>query len=179
MTHSPQPLNCRRMKSQLASVLMLWCVSGTASLFAGDGQSAGGAFTPPAPVAPPPGADVPAGQRTLLDDNWSMSVTPNEGQPKIDPRDYQRIYQSIPFRRSEYLANPSYRHDTTVEILFGQMRPTVIQRNDTPQRVVNRKPVFTQPYRFTVPEYMEYLRSSRLSLGFLNPFAPSSLMPLP
>ena len=76
-------------------------------------------------------------------------------QPKLSDR-YQAIYQSIPFRRSEYLANPSYRHDTTVEILFGQMRQTVIHRHDTPQRVVNPRPQLTQPYPLSKGDLYSY-----------------------
>lgn len=41
---------------------------------------------------------------------------------------YREIYNSIPFSRAEFDANPSYRHDATMEFLFGQMRPTVINR---------------------------------------------------
>lgn len=41
---------------------------------------------------------------------------------------YRDIYFSIPFNRAEYNAYPSYRHDATMELLFNQMRPTVIQR---------------------------------------------------
>ena len=44
---------------------------------------------------------------------------------------YRDIYFSIPFNRAEYNANPSYRHDATMEFLFNQMRPTVIQRGTT------------------------------------------------
>jgi len=42
---------------------------------------------------------------------------------------YREIYNAIPFDRSEYEANPSYRHEAAMEILFGKMRPTVIHRN--------------------------------------------------
>ena len=41
---------------------------------------------------------------------------------------YREVYNSIPFSRAEYDANPSYRHDATMEFLFGQMRPTVVHR---------------------------------------------------
>lgn len=41
---------------------------------------------------------------------------------------YRETYNSIPFSRAEFDANPSYRHDATMEFLFGQMRPTVINR---------------------------------------------------
>lgn len=36
---------------------------------------------------------------------------------------YWDVYQSIPFIRSEYNANPSYRHEATMRILFGQLFP--------------------------------------------------------
>ena len=41
---------------------------------------------------------------------------------------YQGIYNSIPFNRSEYNANPSYRHDATMEILTGNARQQTIIR---------------------------------------------------
>jgi hypothetical protein len=46
--------------------------------------------------------------------------------------DYWTIYRSIPFLRSQYDANPSYRHDAAMELLTGNARPTVIHRDDTP-----------------------------------------------
>lgn len=61
------------------------------------------------------------------------TVMPPEGS--VDPRYlsqmYYEIYKSIPFIRAEYDANPSYLHDTSVEFLFGKMRPTVIHRGTT------------------------------------------------
>src|SRR5689334_15091468 len=45
---------------------------------------------------------------------------------------YEQAYNSIPFSRAEYLANPSYRHDTAVEMVFGQLRETTIVRNSQP-----------------------------------------------
>ncbi|MBI1347306.1 hypothetical protein GC163_13585 [bacterium] len=36
---------------------------------------------------------------------------------------YAEIYASIPFSRTEYDINPSYRHDATMELLLGQPRP--------------------------------------------------------
>ena len=38
---------------------------------------------------------------------------------------YMQIRRSIPFLRSEYEANPSYRHEATMELLLGQLRPVV------------------------------------------------------
>jgi hypothetical protein len=44
--------------------------------------------------------------------------------------DYWTIYKSIPFLRSQYEVNPSYRHDATMELLTGNARPTVIHEHD-------------------------------------------------
>lgn len=54
-----------------------------------------------------------------------------QGSPADLVRLYRQVYNSIPFSRAEYDASPSYRHDATMEFLFGQMRPTVIQRGTT------------------------------------------------
>ena len=45
---------------------------------------------------------------------------------------YIQAYNSIPFSRSEYEANPSYRHDAALELMFGQMRPTSIVKQNVP-----------------------------------------------
>jgi hypothetical protein len=42
---------------------------------------------------------------------------------------YAEVYHAIPFSRAEFNANPSYRHDATMEFLFGEMRQTVVYRN--------------------------------------------------
>lgn len=36
---------------------------------------------------------------------------------------YKQIYAAIPFNRAEYVANPSYRHDATMELLTGNVQP--------------------------------------------------------
>lgn len=54
-----------------------------------------------------------------------------QGSPADLVRLYRQVYNSIPFSRAEYDASPSYRHDATMEFLFGQMRPTVIHRGTT------------------------------------------------
>jgi hypothetical protein len=65
-------------------------------------------------------------------------ITPRLPDPDLRPAvvmpqtaHYRDVYNSIPFIRAEYRANPSYRHDATMEFLFNQMRPTVIQRGTT------------------------------------------------
>lgn len=50
----------------------------------------------------------------------------------VDPVAYRAVYNSIPFRRSEYLANPDYRHEATMEILMGQLRPKTIVKHAAP-----------------------------------------------
>jgi hypothetical protein len=95
-----------------------------------------------APVITPAGVAPTSAQEgfpiiTPGESDWCcdsrLTVSPPEGT--VDPRYmsqmYYDVYKSIPFIRAEYNANPSYLHDTTVEFLFGKMRPTVIQRGTT------------------------------------------------
>lgn len=56
---------------------------------------------------------------------------PNPQVMPVQTALYRDIYFSIPFNRAEYNAYPSYRHDATMELLFNQMRNTVIQRGTT------------------------------------------------
>lgn len=98
-------------------------------------QNEGIELLKPAAPAPEPSVDglpviVPG---ECFDKEGVVSVEPPAG--RVDPRYmsqmYYEIYKSIPFIRAEYNANPSYIHDSTMEILFGQMRPTVIHRGTT------------------------------------------------
>ena len=45
---------------------------------------------------------------------------------------YLEVYNSIPFRRSEYDANPNYRHEATIELLLGQVRPKTVTNVSMP-----------------------------------------------
>ena len=47
----------------------------------------------------------------------------------VDPAGYWAVYRTIPFIRTEYEANPSYRHEATMEFMFGQVRPTVVHKH--------------------------------------------------
>jgi hypothetical protein len=38
----------------------------------------------------------------------------------IIPSPYERLYRSIPFSRAEYAANPSYRQDVALGLMFNQ-----------------------------------------------------------
>ncbi|MFO1041701.1 MAG: hypothetical protein U0941_07945 [Planctomycetaceae bacterium] len=87
---------------------------------------------PAAPVATQGLPTISPGESSECCETTS-TVMPPAGT--VDPRYlsqmYSEIYRSIPFNRAEYDANPSYRHDTAVEFLFGKMRPTVIHRGST------------------------------------------------
>ena len=98
-------------------------------------QNEGIELLKPAAPAPEPSADglpviVPG---ECCDKEGVVAVDPPAG--RVDPRwmaqMYYEVYKSIPFIRAEYNANPSYIHDSTMEFLFGQMRPTVIHRGTT------------------------------------------------
>lgn len=69
---------------------------------------------------------------TTFGDGWTVHVVPGQAPaPTYQGRTYNEIYDSIPYRKSEHLANPSYRHDSTMEIMFGELRPTVIHRDQS------------------------------------------------
>ncbi len=125
---------------------------------ADDTNEVGNQFDLPATeveASPAVPADLP--QETVFDDNWSMSIVPgNSGRKQVDPSDYNKIYQKIPFRRSEYLANPSYRHDATMEIMFGELRPTVNHRTTEPQIIHNPRPRAYQDNQFLSNDYWRY-----------------------
>lgn len=50
----------------------------------------------------------------------------DEDAVAVEPANYWAIYRSIPFIRTEYLANPSYRHEATMELLTGHPRPVKV-----------------------------------------------------
>ena len=70
----------------------------------------------------------------------------------IDPSAYTRIYNSIPFNRTEYDANPNYRHDSAMEILTGHARhQTIVQHNFEHKQPVKPNPAPNRPSRILVP----------------------------
>lgn len=117
---------------------------------------------------------VPAAPIAVVsDEDWVIEITPalklrsdaaqSEIQMVEHPQDapqpaisrvqfaseYQRIYDSIPFNRAEYNRNPTYRHDSAMEILTGNARHKTIVKHQ-PQQVV--RPVAQRrqmnPYQF-------------------------------
>jgi hypothetical protein len=73
---------------------------------------------------------------------------------------YAEAYAMIPFSRAEYEANPGYRHDAAMELMFGTMRPMMMSRTTTPY--FSRYPDMFR-YRFPVYPY-----SSPLGNGASN-----------
>ncbi len=63
---------------------------------------------------------------------------------------YAEAYAMVPFSRSEYEANPSYRHDAAMELMFGVMRPQYQMRMVMPY--FSRYPDMFR-YRFPVYPY--------------------------
>jgi hypothetical protein len=90
---------------------------------------------------------------------FGITVTP--GGPRkltILGRSYDAAYRSIPYRRAEYLANPGYRHDAAMELLFGQMRPTTVVRQ-MPEGAIDTQHELPQVPRIITPsEYWAYPR---------------------
>lgn len=134
------------------------------------------AAVPPAPVSHDeqrsPAAEV---SKTQFGD-WTVTVAP---QPARSPatvhgRTYEEVYASIPYRRAEYLAEPGYRHQATMEILFGQLRPTTVVRHNEPRIVPTPKYSVYKPYRYSQTELYNYWHAAgAYSFGqFVTPFYP-------
>jgi hypothetical protein len=72
--------------------------------------------------------------------------------PQFDAAEYQRIYRSIPFNRSEYRVNPGYRHDATMELLTGNARhQTIVRHEHKHAQPVRRVPPAARPSRILTP----------------------------
>ena len=56
----------------------------------------------------------------------SVSAVDAAADRAVDHAEYRRVYASIPFSRTEYDANPGYRHEATLELLLGQLRPRIV-----------------------------------------------------
>ena len=80
----------------------------------------GVAITPAVAHAAPAQAEAPAAA-----DEADGAAATRSG------RSYREVYNSIPYHYTDWLANPGYRHDATMEILLGQLRPTVIHSHQS------------------------------------------------
>jgi hypothetical protein len=109
---------------------------------------------PPMPDIPEPAAIseplAPATAEPATAEPAAAESPASASAPVVDPlelaRKYREIYHAIPFDRSEHDANPSYRHEAALEILFGKMRPTVVNRNHTRVDVNLPELPYWQPY---------------------------------
>jgi hypothetical protein len=90
-------------------------------------------------------------------DGFGIAIHPAPVR-KIDVqgRRYEDAYNSIPYSQLEYRANPSYRHDAAMELLFGELRPTTIVRQSAPQTVDSPRIPLYRPYPMTPSEYWSY-----------------------
>jgi len=105
---------------------------------------------PPAELPPiPPMQDPAAGVRSA----HGVTVSPDvRSSVELLGLRYAEAYRSIPFNRAEYDANPSYRHEAAMELVFGQMRPTTIVKQmggPAPEQPVE------SPYRPYLPSYSD------------------------
>ncbi len=137
---------------------------------------------PVSPVVPAAAAiEQPAQLPLPVTTQWVVQINPAPQRPElvVQGRSYNQIYESIPYRQAEYLANPGYRHEATMEILFGQMRPTTVVKQYTPRTIHNPKPGLTQPYRATPSDYYSYPWSGYMFPGafFGYPGFPGILSP--
>lgn len=131
-----------------------WTVTITPQAGAADGlvplaapAASGVAMTPappadgPAKAPTPPPDDAPAVEQappaTLLP---LVGPAVPVGESLVTAHRYAAVYRSIPFSYAEYLANPSYRHEATMEILFGHLRATVVHKNQPSRPVVRVAP---------------------------------------
>jgi len=87
-------------------------------------------------------------------DDTGIEINPaRTREVSVGGRSYRDIYRSVPYSYTEYLANPGYRHDAAMEILFGQMRPTTIHRHTNPERVHNVEYTPYRPYLYAKYDY--------------------------
>lgn len=141
-------------------------------------RTGGDSFVPPAPASrfrlasyqQPPAPAAPEGDNSGENAKAPGDAALAAGLAKV--HQYSQVYNSIPFSRAEYNATPSYRHDATMEFLFGQLRQTVIQRGTTHIRYQNQGMTYPQmgfpwsysPYGFNAYYYPFYT-------GYYRPFS--------
>jgi hypothetical protein len=97
----------------------------------------------PAGPALPPGADPVAAPAS----NADPAMRSVDLVPGVMPRTmtYDEAYAAVPFSRTEYEANPTYRHQAALELMFHTLRPTTLVNNFTP-RVIRYPDSYQMPY---------------------------------
>jgi hypothetical protein len=127
---------------------------------------------PVEPAAPPADQPAPADGVAPADPAEAMPLPAVVPAPAVDPAAYWCVYRTIPFLRTEYLANPSYRHEATMEFLFGQLRPTVIHKNQAAGPVAPPvRPAVVPPWTYDIylgqiPTFVQRYRPPAIPFGY-------------
>jgi hypothetical protein len=143
--------------------------SSTSGMSSLPGRFAPSMLMPPAPAAqstPATGENSPAvaDQSCLNCDVLHAGTGALTGV--IRAHHYTEVYNQIPFSRSEYDANPAYRHDATMELLLGQIRPVTYQTTNVNVATGGWSPWINyyrgfwgyQPFGYYAPRYRTYVR---------------------
>jgi len=103
--------------------------------------------TTPVPVESLESSAIPAGDAASSPVSGNaVSVASPAALPEIIPAmSYVEAYNAVPFNRSEYEANPGYRHEAAMELMFRQLRPTTIVKQNNP-RVIRYPDFYQYPY---------------------------------
>jgi hypothetical protein len=187
-TTSPLPDGWRLFRRAflwtLAAFLLVWSLKARADDPAGSPRltvdAAADAVDPAGarevPLSPPHSSVIvpPATVTTFPEQGWSVTIAPHAlREVRIHGIRYEDVYASIPYRRAEYLANPGYRHEAALELMFGQMRPKTVVSRSAPQ--VLPLPAFSvyRPYRYSQTELNSlYYRPLGLPYAWNFPLAP-------
>jgi hypothetical protein len=88
------------------------------------------------------------------DGPWTVVISPKASTSARGPyaMTYEEAYAQIPYRRAEYLANPGYRHEAALELMFGQMRQTTVVSQRDPQTIPVPQSSPYKPYRYSTNE---------------------------
>lgn len=118
--------------------------------------------------------DIPGASVTHFpQDDWTVTIRPNPITPADQlRRRYEEVYASIPYRKQEYLANPGYRHESTLELMFGQLRPKTVVSQYQPRTIP--APFFTnyKPYMDSRNDLYTRWYPSNAPFGFGLPLTP-------
>ncbi len=118
--------------------------------------------------------DIPGASVTHFPkENWTVTILPNPTNPsEAMRRRYEEAYASIPYSQTEYLANPGYRHEATMEVMFNQLRPKTVVSQYEPRTIP--APAFTnyKPYMYSRGELYNRWYPSMAPFGFGMPVTP-------
>lgn len=143
-----------------------------------------GLETAPAPLPPtetvPYSGTLPTPQATVTtfgEDGWSVTIVPRGSREVlVNGLRYEDVYASIPYRRAEYLANPGYRHEATLEVMFGQLRPKTVVSQYQPRTVPLPPFAPYKPYRYSQTE-LNYLFFRPMGMPYPWNFPLTSFYP--